>query len=64
MSKDEITYKTVYELLDSKVSVVESKVDTLISKVSNIEGRLLMIPFLISTGISVFFFIINLVVKR
>lgn len=67
---EKVTIREVYDLVDrkvgdvnKKVSAVEEKVDNVQSKVSNIEGRLMMIPTLISIGISGFFLIINIIIK-
>lgn len=60
----DLNWKSVYDLVDEKVGAVEDKVDTVISKVANIEGRLMMIPVIISSAIGIFFFIINLIVKK
>lgn len=64
-SEDEkVTFREVYNLVDQKVGDVEDKVDKLLSKVANIEGRLMMVPILISSGIGVFFFIIQLAIRN
>lgn len=73
-----ITWQSVYQLVDerlrdlkidikdvdSKVDKVDGKVETVGDRVANIEGRLLMIPILVSTGVSVFFFIIGNVIGK
>jgi hypothetical protein len=61
---DKIGWKEVYDLVDDKVGEVASDVSEIKVKVANIEGRLMMIPILISSGIGVFFFIINLVIAK
>lgn len=76
---DKVTIETVYNLIDRKIGEVnasmirlENKFDTLEagrltaveSKVANFEGRMMMVPILISVGISVFFFIMNYVLGQ
>lgn len=61
---EEITVSMIYDLVDRKVGVVEGKVDDVAKQVANINGRLMMIPILISGAIGAFFFIINLVIKK
>jgi len=71
MVKETITFEKMSNYIDSKMSPFNSKLDRIEEKVdignaktANIEGRLMMIPVLISSGISIFFFIINLVVNK
>lgn len=64
MKKIDVGMDAVYELVDRKVGVVEEKVDIINSRLSNIEGRLMMVPILISGGMGVFFFIVGLVTKK
>lgn len=75
----ELTTADVYNLVDKKVGEVnisvqrlEAKFDALESgrlsgvetKVANIEGKLMMVPVLISIAIGIFGLIINLVLSR
>ncbi len=76
---DKITYKTLYELIDSKMDKVNNSIKDLTNKfemleagrlsavekqVANIEGRAMMIPLLVSIGLGLFFTIINYVLSH
>ena len=76
---DSVTVRELYTLVDSKmseanksISRVEDKVDGLGSgrisnieiKLSNLEGRAMMIPFLITTALNVIFFILEWVILK
>lgn len=75
---DSVTIRDVYELVDAAKQSFEKAIDKLSdrfdtlesgrlsvieTKVANMEGRLMMIPLLISISINVFFFIIQYIIK-
>ena len=66
----QVTIREVYELVDSKngklndsIGRLEDTVYQLDRRLANIEGRMMLVPFLISTAISVVFFVINTITK-
>ena len=74
-----VTIREVYELIDKRMEKVDNSInkltdafDTLESgrlssvekQVANMEGRAMMVPFLVSSGISVFFFFMNYIFNR
>lgn len=73
MSKGKQDYSMVdvYELVDKKVGEVMEAVNRIESEqtktrenVANINGRLMMVPMIISIAFNVFFFIMNYVLNR
>lgn len=75
---ESVTIRDVYELVDAAKTSFEKSIDKLSdrfntlesgrlsaleTKTANIEGRLMMIPLLITIAINVFFFVIEYVLK-
>jgi len=66
-----LTFKSFYELLEkrdekilSAIIKVDEKVEAVQQNVANINGRIMIIPTLIATAVSAFFFVMNLVLKQ
>lgn len=73
-----VSIREVYQLVDTKVEKVnqsllrlEGKFDslesgrlsTLEANVANMQGKLMMIPILISIGFNIFFFVVDYILK-
>lgn len=63
MAKEQVTYKTLYDFVDGKTSKIYERLDAIEKQLSSMQGQQKMVPFLVSTGIGVFFTVINIVVS-
>lgn len=61
-NRDQITYKVLYDLVDEKTDKLNKKIDSLQIQVAGINAQAKMIPFLVSTGVGIFFTIISFVI--
>lgn len=62
--EEQVTYKVLYDFVDRKMENINERLSAIEKQLSNMEGRAAMIPFLVSSGIGVFFTIINFVLSR
>lgn len=71
-SRDEVTIREVYALMEKMRDDIMDKIDESIlpqisdlkSKQSNQEGRLMMIPLIITVSVNGFFFIMNFLLNK
>lgn len=62
MKESPVTYKILYDLVDTKIEKLTNKIDSVQVQLSSIQGQAKMVPFLISTSIGIFFTIISIVI--
>lgn len=61
MGKESVTYKELYDFVDTKTGKIYERLDGIEKQLNIIQGQKAMIPFVVSSAVGIFFTIVNIV---